>query len=104
LLAANPADTVGRYLKGKALLRLGRNSESLALLDSLNMLPVDSALEAIRLKSEGVALYRLGLFQKAKEKFWFSLNAVQTEAAVAEVDDWTERCEWMEQRGGRGQY
>ena len=99
LLAINPLDTTARYLKGKALLRLNRNSESVAMLDSVNMLPLDRNLEAIRLKSEGLALYRLGLFQRAKEKFWLSLNAVQTDAARVEVDDWVEHCDWMEPRG-----
>ncbi|RPH38158.1 hypothetical protein EHM92_00740 [bacterium] len=104
LLAANPADTIARYLRGKALLRLHRNSESVAVLDTLNMLPLDRTLEAIRLKSEGFALYRLGIFQKAKEKFWLSLNAVQTDAARAEVDDWIERCDYMEREGVRAPY
>lgn len=104
LIVANPADTVARYLRGKALLRLGRNSESVAVLDSVNMLPMDSTLEAIRLKSEGLALYRLGRFQGAKEKFWLSLNAVQTDAARIEVDDWIERCDYMERAGVRAPY
>jgi tetratricopeptide (TPR) repeat protein len=95
LLERNPADTLASYLKGRALLRLGRNSESAALLDSINLLPLDPALEAIRLKSVGLAHYRLGAFQKAKEKFWLSLNSVQTEGAQAEIADWVERCEWM---------
>ncbi len=101
LLASNVRDTIARYLKGRVLLRLNRNSESLAVLDSLNMLPLDRILEAIRLKAEGLALYRLGIFQKAKEKFWLSLNAVHTDAARTGVDDWVERCEWMELRRGR---
>jgi hypothetical protein len=100
LLATNPADTIARYLKGKALLRLNRNSEVVAVLDSMNMLPLDRTLEAIRLKSEGLALYRLGMFQRAKEKFWLSLNAVQTDEARNEVDDWVERCDWMEPSSG----
>jgi hypothetical protein len=91
-----PDHMIARYLKGKALLRLDRNSESVSLLDSLDMLPLDPYLEAQRLKAEGLALYRLRRFQAAKEKFWFSLNAVQTDAARAEVDDWVERCDWME--------
>jgi len=104
LLATNRSDTIACYLKGKALLRLGRNSESLEVLDSLNMLPLDPVLEAIRLKSEALALYRLGMFQKAKEKFWLSLNAVRTDAAQIEVDDWIERCEYMARTGARAPY
>jgi tetratricopeptide (TPR) repeat protein len=104
LLIANPADTITRYLRGKALLRMSRNTESMAVLDSLNMLTLDRVLEAVRLKSEGLALYRLGMFQKAKEKVWLSLNAVRTDAAQIEVDDWIERCEWMGKRGARSQY
>ncbi len=104
LLATNRSDTIACYLKGKALLRLGRNSESVEVLDSLNMLPLDPVLEAIRLKSEGLALYRLGMFQKAKEKFWLSLNAVRTDAAQIEVDDWIERCDYMERAGARAPY
>jgi len=97
LLAQNPADTLARYLKGRALLRLGRNSESLGVLDNVKMMASNSTLEAIRLKSEGLALYRLGRYQKAREMFWLSLNAVQNDAAHAEVEDWIQRCEWMEQ-------
>ena len=104
LLATNPSDTLVRYMKGKALLRLDRNSESVALLDSLNMMPLDPFLEAIRLKSVGYALYRLSRFQKAKEMFWLSLNAVQTHAAQDDVDDWVERCDYMERAGIRAPY
>lgn len=104
LIASNPADTLARYLRGKALLRLNRNSESFTVLEGVNMMPLDSTLEAIRLKSEGLALYRLGQFQKAKEKFWFSLNAVGTDAAISEVDDWVERCEYMERAGLQAPY
>jgi hypothetical protein len=104
LLATNPSDTLARYMKGKALLRLDRNSESMAFLDSLNMTPLDPFLEAIRLKSEGYALYRLSRFQKAKEMFWLSLNAVLTDAALDEVYDWVERCDYMERAGIRAPY
>ena len=101
LLMQNPDDTLARYLKGRALLRLGRNSESLGELVNLMMMASDSTLEAIRLKSAGLADYRLGKYQQAKEKFWLSLNAVQTEAARDEVDDWVDRCDYMEREAVR---
>jgi hypothetical protein len=102
LLAANPADTIACYLKGKALLRLNRNTEAAELLDRVKIAPLDPVLEAIRLKSIGLSLYRLGKFEKAKEKFWFSLNAVDTDAARVEVDDWVERCDYMARDGAWG--
>ena len=89
----NASSWIPRYVKGKALLRLQRFDESLIFLDDLR--PGDPQLEAIRLKSEGIALFRLRRFQEAKARFWYSLNARADDVSLNEVNDWVARCEWM---------
>ncbi len=85
------------YLKGKALFRLRRWKEALQTLEELNPRLDPKPLEAIRLKTSGYALFRLRRFEDAKSRFWESLNFVDTEAAKNEVNDWVERCDWMEE-------
>lgn len=84
------------YLKGKALFRLHRWDEALRTLEGLNPQLPPKTLEAIRLKTTGYVLFRLRRFEDAKSGFWQSLNYVDTEVAKNEVNDWVERCDWME--------
>lgn len=88
------------YLKGKALLRPERSADAVAV---LQMSPAgDSLLEAMRLNTVGLALFKQGEYQQAKMYFWNSLNFVSTEVAEAAVYDWIERCEWMERYPHKG--
>jgi len=89
-------DWVVRYLKGRFLLRMNRFQESYDVLSPLVLASEDSLLESFRLKMIGYDLFRLRRFQEAKATFWTSLNYLATEVARNEVDDWVERCEWME--------
>jgi hypothetical protein len=84
------------YLKGQILMHEGKYSESLSSLTSLNIVSTDSLLEAIRLRMVGYDLFRLGRFEDARVTFWSSLNFLSTEVARDVIDDWVERCEWME--------
>ncbi len=85
-----------RYLKGRLLLRMNRFQESCDTLSSLVPAPEDSLLESLRLRMVGYDLFRLRRFQDARTSFWTSLNYLDDEVARNEVDDWVERCEWME--------
>ncbi len=85
------------YLKGKALYRLHRWNESVQTLEQLSPVVVPKFLEAIRLKTIGLSLFRLRRFEDAKSYFWQSLNYADSEVANNEVNDWIERCNWMEE-------
>jgi tetratricopeptide (TPR) repeat protein len=88
------------YLKGKVLLRLARWQETLEVMNRLAQAPLERRLHAIRLKTMGSALFRLRRFEEAKIEFWKSLNSLSTEVAKNEVNEWIERCEWMERNVG----
>ena len=60
---------------------------------------IDVALEAIRLRYLGQALFRLGRFGEARAAFWVSLNAEDTDIAEEKVDTWLDRCDWAEDHG-----
>jgi hypothetical protein len=85
-----------QYLKGRLLLRMQRFRESLEHITSVTLAQEDSLLEALRLRMIGYNLFRLKRFQDAKSAFWSSLNYLSTEVAVNEMNDWVDRCEWME--------
>jgi tetratricopeptide (TPR) repeat protein len=95
-LTRSPHHWVLQYLKGRLLLRMQQYQESFDRLTSLTLAPEDSLLEALRLRMIGYGLFRLKKFEDAKSAFWSSLNYLSTEVAVNEVNDWVERCEWME--------
>lgn len=84
------------YVKGRVLLRLARWQETLDVMNRLAHSPLERRLNAIRLKTMGAALFRLRRFEEAKMQFWNSLNFLSTEVAKNEVNEWIERCEWME--------
>ena len=92
----HPNHWMVEYLKGRLLLRMRRYKESLDILSSPVLAVADSLLEALRLRMLGYDLFRLQRFQDAKAALWNSLNFLSTEVAVNEVNDWVERCEWME--------
>jgi tetratricopeptide (TPR) repeat protein len=96
VLSRQPALWVARYLKGRLLLRMQQFGESLDILSSLDLASRDSLLEALRLRMAGHDLFRLRDFEMAKASFWSSLNYNSSEVAVHEVNDWIDRCEWME--------
>lgn len=83
------------YLKGRIMMRLGEYAGALATLRQANLEDLDSQLEAIRLRSVGQALFRLGRYEEARRYFWTSLNAADAEAAEIVVNTWIDRCEWM---------
>ncbi len=105
------------YLKTRTIQRQNRHSEVVQTLRSFKIVRMDSrrvptgrvfdesstfgestdaTLEAFRLKMLGYSLFRLKEFEDAKGAFWQSLNFVATDVAKNEVNDWVERCEWME--------
>ncbi len=88
-----------KYLKGRLLLRNRRYDESIRVLTSFNVAHRDSLLEAARLRMVGVNLFRLRSFQDARVMFWNSLNFLSTEVAQSEINEWVDRCEWMEGHG-----
>ena len=95
---ASPRNWIPIYLKGKMLYHLKRFDDSFRLLSSVSLAEMNKHLEAIRLKTESKALFRMWRFQEAKASSWLSLNFVTTEVAMNEVNDWIERCEWFGRR------
>lgn len=87
------------FLKGKVLSRLRRWEETVQVFRSLNPRVPDAQLEAVRLKTLGYALLRLNRFQEARASYWTSLNSVSSAFTRNGVNEWVERCEWLEQRG-----
>jgi tetratricopeptide (TPR) repeat protein len=89
---------LARYLRGRIQLRLGQHEGALATLGELDLSRTNHHLEALRLRSVGLALFKLRRFEEAKVSFWLSLNYVETEVAQHNVSGWVERCEWMKLR------
>lgn len=86
-----------KYLKGRVLMRAKRYAESLEVLTSFNVTTMDSLLEAVRLRMVGYDLFRARRFNEARVSFWNSLNFLSTEVARNAMDEWVDRCEWMEE-------
>lgn len=101
ILARRPGQQLFLYLKGRLLQRMMRFDESLGVLSQLAFVPRDSLLEALRLRMTGYDLFRLRKWEEAKAAFWNSLNFLSTEVAVNEMNDWLDRCEWMERYWNR---
>ncbi|HEX7572093.1 MAG TPA: hypothetical protein VF514_03300, partial [Bacteroidota bacterium] len=99
LLRRNPGDRMLQYIKARSLLRAGEFTEVVATLRTLDLTSADVALEALRLRYLGQALFRLGRFGEARTAFWISLNAADTDIAEEKVDTWLDRCEWTEEHG-----
>lgn len=95
LIAGNPSHSLARYLRGRTLLRMEQWEDALGELERVDLRGSSAALEATRMRSVGLALYSLGLYDRARGAFWSSLSAVRSETALLEVTDWVERCEWM---------
>jgi hypothetical protein len=88
-----------QFMKARSLLRAGEFTEVVATLQALDLTSADVALEAIRLRYLGQALFRLGRFGEARTAFWVSLNAEDTDIAEEKVDTWLDRCNWAEEHG-----
>jgi len=99
LLRRDPGDRMLEYMKARSLLRAGEFAGAASTLQSLDLTSADIALEALRLRYLGQALFRLGRFAEARTAFWISLNAEDTDIAEDKVDTWLDRCEWAEEHG-----
>ena len=99
LLHQDPGDRMLHYMKARSLLRTGEFTEVVAVLRALDLTSDDVALEALRLRYLGQALFRLGRFEEARTAFWVSLNAEDTDIAEEKVGTWLDRCEWAEEHG-----
>lgn len=99
LLRRDPGDRMLQFMKARSLLRAGEFTEVVATLQALDLTSADVALEAIRLRYLGQALFRLGRFGEARTAFWVSLNAEDTDIAEEKVDTWLDRCDWAEEHG-----
>ncbi len=86
---------VPRLLKARLLLRMQQWNESRAIFEELaGTIPIER-LEASRLRSLGVALFRMKRFDEAKIAFWTSLNHHNSEWSRIDMNEWIERCNWM---------
>ncbi|HMK38081.1 MAG TPA: hypothetical protein VK569_01995, partial [Bacteroidota bacterium] len=99
LLERDPGDRMLRYMRARSLLRAGEFAGVVEALQKLDLTSADVALEALRLRYLGQALYRLGRYGEARTAFWISLNAEDTDVAGDKVDTWLDRCEWAEDHG-----
>jgi tetratricopeptide (TPR) repeat protein len=99
LLMRDPADRMLLYMKARSLLRAGEFAGVVTVLRNLDLTSADVALEALRLRYLGQALYRLGRYGEARTAFWISLNAEDTDIAEDKVDAWLERCDWARDHG-----
>ncbi len=99
LLGRDPRDRMLLYMKARSLLREGEFAEVVETLKGLDLTSADLALEALRLRYLGQALYRLGRYGEARSAFWISLNAENTDIGEDKVDTWLDRCEWAERHG-----
>jgi tetratricopeptide (TPR) repeat protein len=99
LLGRDPGDRMLQYMKARSLLRAGEFTEVVATLRDLDLTSADVALEALRLRYLGQALFRLGRYGEARTAFWISLNAADTDIAEEKVGTWLDRCEWAEEHG-----
>jgi hypothetical protein len=96
LKAALPESWIPRYLAGRLSLRLGRYAEAVDDLQSLEPGIGGAYIESLQLQSIGRGLFRQQRFEEARTYFWISLNARNTAQEIHTVNDWVDRCEWME--------
>lgn len=97
-----PADKLVGYLHGVMNLGLQRYDDAVADLDTLDMLSLSPVLEAMRLEHLGSALFHQYRFEDARAAFWISLNHVDNDARRNRVEDWVDRCDWVEHHGTGG--
>ncbi|MFN0159531.1 MAG: hypothetical protein ACKVRP_15825 [Bacteroidota bacterium] len=97
MIAADAIDWVPFYLKAKVLTRLRKWEEVLTSLHRLEPGLENRHLEIIRWKTMGLALFRLRRFREARTAFWTSLNFINTDVAQDEINEWIDRCEWIEE-------
>jgi hypothetical protein len=101
-LAVRPGSGVFSFLRGTVLYRLGAYEEAMRQLAACNLRPVDSFLESRRLRTGGMTLLRLHRMVEARRWFSEALSLAASEDAANDVRDWLERCDWLEETGGRG--
>ncbi len=99
LLRGNPGDRMLAYMKARLLLREGDFAGAVVGLKDIDLTSADVALEALRLRYLGQALYRLGRYGEARRAFWISLNAEDSDIGELKVNTWLDRCEWAENHG-----
>ncbi len=97
MIVVDENDWVPAYLKAKVLTRLRKWEEALTTLRQLEPGLENPHLEASRWKTMGRALFHLRRFQEARTAFWTSLNFINTDVAQDEINEWIDRCEWIEE-------
>ncbi len=95
IMLSAPDAWIPRFVAGRVALRLGEYDRALRFLQAVEPGAGGRFLESVRLRSIGLAQFRLRRFGEARESFWNSLNERDTRQAVNEVNDWVDRCEWM---------
>jgi tetratricopeptide (TPR) repeat protein len=95
----DPGERVLAYMKARSMLREGDFAGAVVTLKDLDLTSADVALEALRLRYLGQALYRLGRYAEARRAFWISLNAEDSDIGEIKVNTWLDRCEWAEEHG-----
>jgi tetratricopeptide (TPR) repeat protein len=97
LLQRDSTSSLLRYMKARSLLRTGEFADVVEILRTIDMTSEDIALEALRLRYMGQALYRLGRYDEARTAFWISLNADDSEISELKMNTWIDRCQWAEE-------
>ena len=91
-------DSLGWYLRGRALYRIGRYASARHLFERAGFVSTDRLLEARRLIALGDAALREGNPERARMAYWLALNHDAREAMALEMDERIARCEFLERR------
>ena len=89
-------DSLGWYLRGRALYRTGQYAHARQLFDRAGFVSTDPLLEARRLVALGDASLRDGYPEKARMAYWLALNHDSREAMALDMDERIARCEFLE--------
>lgn len=92
-----PRHSVAQYLLAKQLLQQKNYKASLEHLEKIQKPFSDHMLNFLKEKMFGLSYFYLKKFQQAKIYFWQSLNFLSTEAYTNQIDDWIEKCDWMDE-------
>jgi tetratricopeptide (TPR) repeat protein len=88
-------DSLGWYLRGRALYRIGRYADARLLFERAAFVGTDHLLESRRLIALGEASLRDGYPERARSAYWLVLNYDAREAIALDMDERIARCEFL---------
>ncbi len=100
LRTSYPRSGLIRYWLGRRLYHQGRFRQSHEVLARVSESLAPNFLRYLTEFTQGLNLYYVGQFQRAKMYFWKSLNFTRSKYHQNAVNDWILRCDWMSELGG----